>query len=147
MRRHGPRRAAACGRVRPPAASPRRGPIPARPDNRRVTPPPHPRRGSPNRLIPVAPPPPPPRPPLGMRVLASAPGPALSFVVLYPAPRELPAFQLDRSDGGKLTLDDWKGRWTVVFFGYTNCPDVCPTTLSDFKQAWKRLPAEARQRV
>ena len=84
---------------------------------------------------------------LGMRVLAPAPGPSLSFVVLYPAPRELPAFQLDRSDGGKLTLEDWKGRWTVVFFGYTNCPDVCPTTLSDFKQVWKRLPAATKQRM
>ncbi|HEU4662574.1 MAG TPA: SCO family protein [Dokdonella sp.] len=84
---------------------------------------------------------------LGMRVLAPAPGPRLSAVVSYPAPRELPEFRLDRSDGQPLTLADWKGRWTIVFFGYTNCPDVCPTTLSDFKQVWKRLPAATRDRV
>lgn len=83
----------------------------------------------------------------GMRVLAPAARPSLAFVVLYPAPRELPAFELDRSDGAKLTLDDWKGHWTVVFFGYTNCPDVCPTTLADFKQVWKRLPTPAKQRL
>ncbi|HEY6942033.1 SCO family protein [Dokdonella sp.] len=84
---------------------------------------------------------------LGTRVLAPAPGPRLSAVVLYPAPRELPEFHLDRSDGSALTLADWKGRWTIVFFGYTSCPDVCPTTLSDFKQVWKRLPPAARDRV
>ncbi|MGN6517876.1 MAG: SCO family protein [Dokdonella sp.] len=84
---------------------------------------------------------------LGMRVLAPARGPDLASAVMYPAPRALPAFELDRSDGGKLTLEDWKGRWTVVFFGYTNCPDVCPTTLADFKQAWKRLPAATKERV
>ena len=43
---------------------------------------------------------------LGMRVLAPARGPALATVVMYPAPRELPAFELDRSDAGKLRLDD-----------------------------------------
>jgi protein SCO1 len=71
--------------------------------------------------------------------------PRLAAAVLYPAPRALPAFTLMRSDGAPLTLDDWKGHWTVAFFGYTSCPDVCPTTLAAFKQVWKRLdPATAR---
>jgi protein SCO1/2 len=74
---------------------------------------------------------------------APAPG-AMQAAVMYPAPRTLPAFQLTRSDNTALTLSDWQGHWTVAFFGYTHCPDVCPTTLATFKQVWKRLdPAVA----
>lgn len=40
-----------------------------------------------------------------------------------------------------MTLADWQGHWTVAYFGYTNCPDVCPTTLAAFNQAWKLLDA------
>lgn len=41
---------------------------------------------------------------------------------------------------GKLrTLDDFKGKVTVVFFGYTQCPDVCPTTMAELAQVKKAL--------
>ncbi|GAA0720864.1 SCO family protein [Dokdonella soli] len=82
----------------------------------------------------------------GARMLG-APAPLkLQAAVLYPAPRALPDFHLARSDGQSLTPADWKGHWTVAFFGYTNCPDVCPTTLATFKQAWKLLePVEAEK--
>ena len=76
---------------------------------------------------------------LGARVLEAPAQPQLEGAVLYPQPRALPEFQLTRSDGTPLTLADWKGRWTVVFFGFTNCPDVCPTTLATFKQTWTQL--------
>ncbi|HEY6984935.1 MAG TPA: SCO family protein [Rhodanobacteraceae bacterium] len=76
---------------------------------------------------------------LGSR--AFAPAPPLTAAVLYPAPRPVPDFHLTRADGGALTSADWKGRWTVAFFGYTNCPDVCPTTLATFKQVWTTLHA------
>ena len=79
---------------------------------------------------------------LGSRAFAPAPGPPLSTAVLYPSPRMLPDFSLARADGGTLTLADWKGHWTVAFFGYTNCPDVCPTTLATFKQAAAKLRAD-----
>ncbi len=77
----------------------------------------------------------------GTRMFGTAAPPRLEAAVLYPAPRALPAFQLTRSNGEALTLADWKGHWTVAFFGYTNCPDVCPTTLAAFKQVWKLLDA------
>lgn len=77
---------------------------------------------------------------LGSR--AFAPAPPLTAAVLYPTPRAVPDFRLSRSDGGTLTAADWKGRWTVAFFGYTNCPDVCPTTLATFKQALTTLQAD-----
>ncbi|WP_369856274.1 SCO family protein [Candidatus Thalassolituus haligoni] len=37
--------------------------------------------------------------------------------------------------------------WKLVFFGYTFCPDICPTTLADLNRVWKALPDEARQRL
>jgi protein SCO1/2 len=83
---------------------------------------------------------------LGARVLAPEP-PALVSAVLYPQPRALPAFTLSRSDGQPLTLEDWKGHWTIAYFGYTNCPDVCPMTLGAFKQAWQQLAPATRARL
>jgi len=79
---------------------------------------------------------------LGSRAFAPAPAPKLAAAVLYPEPRPLPDFHLTRADGGTLTAADWKGRWTVAFFGYTNCPDVCPTTLATFKQVSATLRAQ-----
>ena len=83
---------------------------------------------------------------LGAR-LVSTPPVALQAAVMYPTPRAVPEFSLLRSDGQPLTLGDWKGHWTVAFFGFTNCPDVCPTTLATFKQVWAKLPAAATAKL
>jgi protein SCO1/2 len=40
-------------------------------------------------------------------------------------------------------LDDFKGRALIVFFGYTSCPEVCPTTLSRFAEVMKSLGSDA----
>jgi protein SCO1/2 len=45
-------------------------------------------------------------------------------------------------DGRMRTLDDFKGKVTVLFFGYTQCPDVCPTTLAELAQVKKALGAD-----
>ena len=79
---------------------------------------------------------------LGSRAFTPDAQPKLASAVLYPSPREVPEFTLTRSDGTSLTHADWKGRWTVAFFGYTNCPDVCPTTLATFKSAASKLAAD-----
>jgi protein SCO1/2 len=76
---------------------------------------------------------------VGSRQFGGATRPALENAVLYPQPRQVPDFQLQRVDGKPLTLADWRGRWNVVYFGYASCPDVCPTTLASFKAAWKAL--------
>lgn len=86
---------------------------------------------------------------------APAAGPAvdparLKAVRLFPGPRALPAFALQQSDGTPLTPDELRGRWTVVFLGFTHCPDVCPTTLTEMSQAqkaWDALPADRRPRL
>jgi len=49
-------------------------------------------------------------------------------------------------NGVKRTLADFRGKLVVLFFGYTHCPDVCPTTLSDMAAALKLMtPDEAKQ--
>jgi protein SCO1/2 len=76
---------------------------------------------------------------LGSRQFGSTPRPELENAALYPQPRPVPDFRLQRADGTPLVPADWRGRWNVVYFGYTSCPDVCPTALAEFKQAWKLL--------
>ena len=49
-------------------------------------------------------------------------------------PRALPAFSL-QSAGGTLTAENLKGSWTLVFIGFSHCPDICPTTLTELAQA------------
>lgn len=75
--------------------------------------------------------------------------PALQAVRPMP-PRELPAFSLRQSDGTALVPGELRGHWTVVFLGFTHCPDVCPTTLAQLSQAqkqWEALPEPVRPRV
>jgi protein SCO1/2 len=55
--------------------------------------------------------------------------------LLWPKSKALTAFALDDHHGKAFTLDEMKGRWTLLFFGYTHCPDVCPVTLSVLKNA------------
>ncbi|MES1162479.1 MAG: SCO family protein [Rhizobacter sp.] len=45
-------------------------------------------------------------------------------------------------NGQPRTLGDFKGKVTVVFFGYTQCPDVCPTTMAELAQVKKTLGAD-----
>lgn len=55
--------------------------------------------------------------------------------LVYPVPRPLPAFSLIAEDGTSFGATELKGHYTFVLFGYTNCPDVCPTTLLELKRA------------
>ena len=48
-------------------------------------------------------------------------------------------FKLTDHDGRQRTLADFKGKAVVLFFGYTQCPDVCPTTLSTMREAMALL--------
>jgi protein SCO1/2 len=51
-------------------------------------------------------------------------------------------FDLPDADGRRRTLADFKGKVTLVFFGYTQCPDVCPTTLLEIAAVQKALGAD-----
>jgi protein SCO1/2 len=50
-------------------------------------------------------------------------------------------------DGRRRSLADFRGKLVVLFFGYTHCPDVCPTTLSDMAQALRMLSPQEAARV
>jgi protein SCO1/2 len=52
-------------------------------------------------------------------------------------------FQLVDHDGKPRTLADYRGKVVVLFFGYTQCPDVCPTTLAELAETMKRLGSDA----
>lgn len=52
-------------------------------------------------------------------------------------------FRLTDHNGQTRTLADFRGKVVAVFFGYTHCPDVCPTTLSDFAAALQQLGPQA----
>ena len=55
------------------------------------------------------------------------------------------AFTLVDANGRAVTERDFRGRWTLVYFGYTSCPDVCPLALHDMAEALERLgPRGAR---
>ena len=76
--------------------------------------------------------------------------PKVTSITLLPNPRTLPAFSLQQSDGTPLTADELKGHWTLVFLGFTHCPDVCPTTLAQLAGAqkqWAAMPEASRPRV
>ncbi|MEO6065670.1 MAG: SCO family protein, partial [Lysobacterales bacterium] len=55
-------------------------------------------------------------------------------ILVYPKPRALAPFLLQRAGGGTLGNADLRGSWTLAFFGFTHCPDVCPTALATMKQ-------------
>lgn len=58
---------------------------------------------------------------------------------LFWQPKALTDFKLTGADHKTLELNDLKGKWSFIFFGYTHCPDVCPMTLSVLGKAFKHL--------
>jgi protein SCO1/2 len=60
---------------------------------------------------------------------------------------QITPFSLYDQDGETITVDTFKGHWSLAFFGYTYCPDVCPTTLAEINQAAKQITKEDLQVV
>lgn len=53
------------------------------------------------------------------------------------------AFELTDSDGQRVRTEDLLGKVTLMYFGFTSCPDICPTTLSQIKVALQELGHDA----
>ncbi len=66
----------------------------------------------------------------------------LNGSVIHPA-APAPEIALQDQFGHPFRLSDMNGSVVLVFFGYTNCPDVCPTTLVDYAQIFDRLGSKA----
>lgn len=60
---------------------------------------------------------------------------------ILPISSALPEFSLLDQTGAAVTADTFRGQWNLVFFGYTNCPDICPTTLQTLANAKRELAA------
>jgi protein SCO1/2 len=54
-------------------------------------------------------------------------------------------FNLADHSGSVRTLEDFKGKAVVIFFGYTNCPDACPTTMANIASAMRKLGEDAKR--
>ena len=65
--------------------------------------------------------------------------------ILLQSPQPASDFTLTSHYGQEVTLSDYRDRVVLLFFGYANCPDVCPATLADLKQAMLALGNEAEQ--
>ena len=63
--------------------------------------------------------------------------------VAQPWPRDVPAIRVPEPGGDTFDIARQRGKVVVLFFGYTHCPDVCPTTLVDFVTARRALGPRA----
>ncbi|WP_426119829.1 SCO family protein [Pseudomonas sp. DSP3-2-2] len=63
-------------------------------------------------------------------------------VILLPQSRNLPDLKMTNQDGQPVVVSELKDKWTVLFFGYTFCPDICPTTLAQLRQIKSELPKD-----
>jgi protein SCO1 len=57
-------------------------------------------------------------------------------------PSAAPPLEMSRADGAHVTLAEAKGDVVLLYFGYTHCPDVCPTTMADWARAKRALGAD-----
>lgn len=53
-------------------------------------------------------------------------------------------FNLIDKDGQPFTLEQLKGKWTLIYFGFTHCPDICPTTLMQLSKVVNQLEPEIK---
>lgn len=65
-----------------------------------------------------------------------------TFAEPYPV---APEIELTRAAGTDFELREMRGKIVALFFGYTSCPDICPTTMAELKQALEQLGTEADQ--
>lgn len=63
--------------------------------------------------------------------------------VPYDSPQTAPAINGVDQNGANFSLDSLQGNVVLLFFGYTNCPDVCPTTLAELRQLRSQIASKA----
>ena len=72
---------------------------------------------------------------------------AINGAVVFDKPRIIPPFNLVDHRGEDFTLEQLQGKWTVMFFGFTTCPDICPATLAILSQWHKKLDDNIRAKT
>lgn len=71
----------------------------------------------------------------------------LSYGTVLPAPRPLAAFILTDQHGAAFANANLVGQWTVIFSGFTSCPDICPLTLALLKSAEEQMSGQRHHNV
>jgi protein SCO1 len=87
---------------------------------------------------------------LSRAMMNRADGPTLAKATLLEPARPLPPMAFIDDGGQPFGPERLRGHWSILFFGFTNCPDVCPTTLALLAQVEKKLvdlPAAQRPQI
>lgn len=71
-------------------------------------------------------------------------GVAVESGTLLPSPRAIPPFALTASDGQPFDKTRLADRWSVIFVGFTHCPDICPNTLALLKRVHRQLAEQKK---
>jgi protein SCO1/2 len=72
-------------------------------------------------------------------VMQGPPQPSSATLLILPEPRTIADFALIDDQGQPFSLENLRGHWSLIFFGFTHCPDVCPSTLFELKQVHETL--------
>lgn len=68
-------------------------------------------------------------------------------VLLLQTPRQFSGVSLIDESGEPFTEEELQGRWSILFFGFTHCPDICPMTMADMNRLVEGLSEEERERL
>lgn len=83
---------------------------------------------------------------IGIYQRQSEPVSEFEHATVLSSPRTIGPFKLSMHTGEEFTRDNFKGKWTFLFFGYTHCPDICPNTMTVFNVMDKGLQAHQQLR-
>ena len=69
--------------------------------------------------------------------------PAFTTMTVLPEPRVIDEFSFTDQEGQLFSLNELRGNWTLMFFGFTHCPDVCPSTLFELQKVQEQIQQQA----
>lgn len=67
--------------------------------------------------------------------------------VLLETPRKFSEFELTDHKGQPFGLEQLKGKWSLIFFGFTHCPDICPTTMASAARMYTELEGDEKEQL
>jgi protein SCO1/2 len=71
----------------------------------------------------------------------------INGAIVLDTPRIFSDFELQDHRGQVFNKSRLQGIWTIVFFGFTHCPDICPTTLAELNRTYSKLKDSEKQRL
>ena len=67
--------------------------------------------------------------------------------IVFDSPRIIKDFTLVDNTHDQFGVENFQGKWTLVYFGFTHCPDICPTTLADVNRVFDSLDDDLRSQL